>query len=388
MTKYIVVAAVEILVYAFFIFFLSVESAWILVATLVLIAGLVLARRFMPNRTQIVVDAFKSSRAFVLGLGAVLLLLFPIVASVVLRQGTYWMLVLIQTMIYLMVALGLNFQLGSTGMMNLATAAFYGVGAYAAGMLSLRLGLPAILTLPAAGVIAAAFGLILSVPIYKTKGHYLALVTLAFGYMIVLALDNTAFTGGAQGLMNIPEIRIFGYSFIRPLAGMHFYANYFYLATILLAATVAVFYRLQNSWVGLSLTTIRDDEIAAKCSGVNTAVWKLGAFATGNFFMGVAGALYAHMIGFISPPNFQFIESLVIVSIVILGGMDNLLGITLGAVILVLLPEKMRVITEYRVLIYGVLIVAMLIFRPRGLLPFKPREYHRSLLNRLRGGSK
>jgi len=294
----------------------------------------------------------------------------------VIRQNTYWLLILVQTGIYIILALGLNIQLGSTGVLNLAVAAFYGIGGYTAGLLSLRLGLPTILTLPIGGIAAALFGILLYVPLYKTKGHYMALVTLAFGLMIVLALDNTEFTGGPQGLMSIPEMKFFGYSFLTNPGGLNFYTNYYYLMLFLVLLAVVVSYRFYNSWVGLTLATIRDDEVAAKCFGVNTNIWKGISFITGNFMIGLAGAIYAHMIGFISPQNFSFSESLLIVAMVILGGMDNILGIILGTILLTILPEKMRVITEYRILIYGILLIVIPMFRPSGLLPFKPRMYH------------
>ena len=141
-------------------------------------------------------------------------------------------------------------------------------------------------------------------------------------------------------------------------------------------ATIIIANRIYQSWVGVTLATIRDDEIAAQTSGVEVNKWKLIAFSFGNFFIGIAGAFYAHMVGFISPPNFVFEKSLVMVSIVILGGMDNVAGVVLGALLLILLPEKLRFISDYRFLIYGLVLIVMLIFRPRGILPFKARGYH------------
>lgn len=374
------IIGIEVVIFFLVLIFFQVESPWVLVAALALTAGAIAGFRIFKKQATYLKELFGSNHGAVLTVLIVLILLYPILSPLVIRQSTYWLLIMIQTGIYMVVALGLNIQLGSTGMMNLGTAAFYGIGAYTAGLLSLRLGMPAFITLPAAGLVTALFGLILFVPIYKTKGHYLALVTLAFGLMIVLALDNTEFTGASQGLMNIPSLKFFGYDFVHHLGRFHFYTNYYYFIFIIVVLALLASHRFFNSWVGLTLSTIRDDEIAARCCGVNAKIWKLIAFVTGNFFMGVAGAFYAHMIGFISPPNFQFVESLVIVSIVILGGMDNILGIVVGTIILVILPEKMRVVTEYRVLIYGVLIVVMLIFRPEGLLPFKTRKYHSSLL--------
>ena len=149
------------------------------------------------------------------------------------------------------------------------------------------------------------------------------------------------------------------------------------LILLLAVVTIIVANRIYQSWVGVTLSTIRDDEIAAKTSGVQVNKWKLIAFSFGNFFIGISGAFYAHMVGFVSPPNFVFEKSLVMVSIVILGGMDNVAGVVLGALLLILLPEKLRFISDYRYLIYGLVLIVMLIFRPKGILPFKVRDYAR-----------
>jgi branched-chain amino acid transport system permease protein len=213
----------------------------------------------------------------------------------------------------------------------------------------------------------------------KTKGHYLALVTIAFQFIVVILLDNLEFTGGPQGLKNIPLFSLVGYSFNTEvnLFGLTFptYVNFYFLMVVLAVVTVIIANRIYQSWVGVTLATIRDDEIAAKTSGVEINKWKLIAFSVGNFFIGLSGAFFAHMVGFISPPNFGFEKSLVMVSIVILGGMDNVAGVILGAILLILLPEKLRFISDYRFLIYGMVLMLMLIFRPRGILPFRVRDY-------------
>jgi len=379
------IAVVEILLFFFLLIFFKVESIWILFVTVALVALVFVAFRIYRKQSQAIIDLFALNRPTVLTVLLILLILYPIVSPLIIPRGVYWTLILIQTGIYIMTALGLNFQLGSAGMMNLATAAFYGVGAYTAGLLSLKLGWPALITIPIAGIVAALAGLILFIPIYKTKGHYLALVTLAFGLMLVLAADNIEFLGGPQGLKNIPSINLFGYSFLSSVGGLHFYTNYYYFVLLLVIMTVIIFHRLFNSWVGLTASYIRDDEPAAKGCGINVNFQKLLIFMLGNFFMGIAGAIYAHMIGFVSPPSFQFTQSLLIVSIVIIGGMDNILGVIMGAFILVVLPEKLRVITEYRIMLYGILLIVTLIFRPRGLLPFGPRKYG-SLLGFRKGG--
>jgi ABC-type branched-subunit amino acid transport system permease subunit len=370
------IIAIEIGLLFLVMFFFYIESVWTLVAGIVLVVAVIIYSKVRKQQFSTFMEFFSSNKPTVLGVLIVLLFLYPLISPLIIRQNTYWLLVLIQTGIYIILALGLNIQLGSTGVLNLAVAAFYGIGGYTAGLLSLRMGVPAIITLPLGGIAAALFGMLLYVPLYKTKGHYLALVTLAFGLMIVLALDNTEFTGGPQGLMAIPELKFFGYSFLSKPGGLHFYTNYYYFVLFLVLLAIIISYRLYNSWVGLTFATIRDDEIAAKCCGVNSNIWKMISFITGNIMIGVAGAIYAHMIGFISPPNFSFAESLLIVAMVILGGLDNIIGIIIGTIILSILPEKMRVITEYRIFIYGILLIVIPMFRPGGLLPFKPRKYH------------
>lgn len=377
--NFLKIAVIEIAMFFMVMIFFQIESTLVLLAALVLVVGIVVGARRYKQQFLSLQEFVSSNRPTVLGVLMVLLLLYPLISPLIIRQNTYWLLILILTGIHVILALGLNIQLGSAGVLNLAVAAFYGIGGYAAGLLSLKLGIPTIITLPVGGIIAALFGMILYIPLYKTKGHYMALVTLAFGYMIVIALDNTEFTGGPQGLMAIPPLEFFGYSFFSKPLGLHFYTNYYYFVLILVVLAIVISNRFYNSWVGLTLATIRDDEIAAKCCGVNSNVWKMVAFVTGNVMIGIAGAVYAHMIGFISPPNFHFGESLLIVAMVILGGLDNILGVIIGTLILSILPEKMRVITEYRILIYGILLIVIPMFRPRGLLPFKPRKYDSSV---------
>jgi branched-chain amino acid transport system permease protein len=374
------IATVQAVIFFLVMIFFNIESVWTLIVGLALVMALVVLSKTHKQQSASIIEFITSNKPTVMTVLIVFLFLYPLFSPLVIRQNTYWLLVLIQTGIYMILAMGLNIQLGSTGVLNLAVAAFYGIGGYTAGLLSLKLGVPSIITLPLGGIVAALFGMILYVPLYKTKGHYMALVTLAFGIMIVLALDNTEFTGGPQGLMAIPELKFFGYSFLSKPGGLHFYTNYYYFVLILVLLSVLVSYWFYNSWVGLTLSTIRDDEIAAKCCGVNANIWKGIAFITGNVMIGIAGAIYAHMIGFISPPNFTLAESLLIVAMVILGGMDNILGIIIGTIILSILPEKMRVITEYRVFLYGVLLIVIPMFRPGGLLPFKPRKYHASVV--------
>jgi branched-chain amino acid transport system permease protein len=192
-------------------------------------------------------------------------------------------------------------------------------------------------------------------------------------------MNNLEFTGGPQGIKNIPTLKAFGHAFSAPLplGGLVLpsHANFYYAALAMAAVVTVAIWRLHNSWLGLALNTLRDDEIAARCSGVNVTRQKLLAFSIGNFAIGLGGAFYAVMVGFVSPPDFDFGYSLVMISVIILGGVDSIGGIVLGACLLIPLPERFRFLHEYRLLLYGIVIVLMLLFRPRGLWPASVRRY-------------
>jgi branched-chain amino acid transport system permease protein len=369
------VLGIEIVVYGLFLALILVPGGWILVAeVLLLIAILVYLRRNPALSARFRKLFAANSRAAWVG-AVVLILLIPFFVA----SSPYWLFTIIIAGLFMTACFGLNLQLGSTGMVNLASAAFYAVGAYTAGLLALSLGWPAWATLLAGALMAGIFSILLFVPVLKTKGHYLALVTIAFQFMVTILLDNQEWTGGPQGLKNIPLFSVAGYSFNNSIdlgfIVLPGYANFFYLMLLMAAAVGIASQRIYNSWVGVTLSTIRDDEIAAQTFGVGVNHWKLVIFSLGNCFIGLAGAFYAHLVGFISPPNFTFEKSLVMVSIVILGGMDNVFGVIVGSLLLIILPEKLRVVQEYRFLIYGLVLIIMLINRPRGLLPFIPRDY-------------
>src|SRR5206468_156878 len=227
--------------------------------------------------------------------------------------------------------------------------------------------------------VAVTVGTLLFVPILKTRGHYLALVTIAFVFIFNILVNNLEFTGGPQGIKNIPTLSLGGYAFTtRPaLAGVELpaHANFYYAALVMAGLTTWVLRRLHDSWLGLVLNTLRDDEIAARCCGVSVTRGKLLAFSIGNFFIGLGGAFYAVVVGFVSPPDFDFGYSLVMLSVIIIGGVDSIPGVVLGACLLVPLPERFRFLHEYRLLLYGIVIVVMLLYRPRGLWPARIRRY-------------
>lgn len=369
------VLGVELALFLLFLALIIFPGGWILAAELVLAGVTIYYFRRNPQVWETITTQFQLYRGVALIGLAVAVLVFPFT----MYKNAYWLYNVVIAGSFIVATLGLNLQLGTGGMVNLAGAAFYGVGAYTAGLLALSWGWPPWLTLLCGGLVTAVSSILLFVPVMKTKGHYLALVTIAFQFIVVILLDNLEFTGGPQGLKNIPLFSLFGYSFNTEvqLFGLTFptYVNFYFLMVLMAAATIIIANRIYHSWVGVTLATIRDDEIAAKTSGVEINKWKLIAFSFGNFFIGISGAFFAHMVGFISPPNFVFEKSLVMVSIVILGGMDNVAGVVLGALLLILLPEKLRFISDYRFLIYGLVLIVMLIFRPRGILPFRVRDY-------------
>jgi ABC-type branched-subunit amino acid transport system permease subunit len=215
----------------------------------------------------------------------------------------------------------------------------------------------------------------------KTKDYYLSLVTIAFGLIIYILLINFSWTGGPNGIPNIPAPSFIGHSFREPLNlfgfRLPFQSNYFYLIFIFVMGALFVAYRLHHSRVGLTWNAIREDEIAARCQGIDVTWYKILAFCIDAFFGGVTGTIYAHYIGFISPENFAFIVSVVVVTMVILGGMDNVFGVILGAILLTILPEKFRAFEDFRLLVYGVIVVTMLMFRPQGIVPQKLRVYQK-----------
>src|SRR5437016_4541755 len=331
--------------------------------------------RFVPRLGGALAGAFARRRPAALGAGVVLALALPLA----LRSSPYWTFVATLALLYVTIGQGLNLQIGTAGVINLAGAAFAGLGGYSVGLLTVAAGWPSWLAVLVGPWVAVAVGTILFVPILKTRGHYLALVTIAFVFIFNILMNNLEFTGGPQGIKNIPTLRLLGHAFTtKPvLAGVELpsHANFYYAALVMAGLTTWVLRRLHDSWLGLALNTLRDDEIAARCCGVSITRGKLLAFSIGNFFIGLGGAFYAVMVGFVSPPDFDFGYSLVMVSVIIIGGVDSIPGVVLGACLLVPLPERFRFLHEYRLLLYGVVIVVMLLYRPQGLWPAQVRRY-------------
>ena len=289
----------------------------------------------------------------------------------VLRDDNFGLLMIATVLIYATVCVGLTIQMGYAGLTNFAAAAFVGVGGYTAAMLGQGSGLPDVLVLISGGLVAVAIGSLLALPLLRTRGHYAALTTLAFGVMFNVFLDATDLLGGPQGL-KVPGINLFGWDFSQDLhiAGFtfSFFTNYVILTGMLTALAMLVAGLIDRSWIGIWFDAVRLDETAASVFGLKVGWLKILAFTLGNFLAGVMGAIYAKMTGFIAPSNFTFGDSLVMVSIVILGGIGNRWGVLPAALIVVLLPEKLQFIQEYRLLLYALLVIIILIARPDGLI--------------------
>jgi ABC-type branched-subunit amino acid transport system permease subunit len=245
-------------------------------------------------------------------------------------------------------------------------------------VLSAHTRIPHLLVLLAGGVASALIGSLLLLPLLRTRGHYAALITIAFGLLFRTFVEVNDSLGGPQGL-KLGGLQILRLQFNDELAlgPLHasFYLNYVLLASALLALAFVLVQRLEASWLGLALDAIRLDEIGAATFGFEIARWKILAFTLGNFLIGVAGALSAFMVGFLAPNNFTFPESLTLVSIVLLGGIGNPWGLALAAFLVILLPEKLQILQEYRYLLYATLVILILRFRPSGLIPRPMRRY-------------
>jgi ABC-type branched-subunit amino acid transport system permease subunit len=291
----------------------------------------------------------------------------------------HFIVLMMTTALLLMVAaLGLTIQFGYAGVVNFAGAAFLGIGCYTAGVVTKYTALPPIVTLPLGGAMAALIGSILILPVLRTRGHYAALVTIAFGILFKVFLEVNDTLGGPQGIQVKPFV-LFGWNFNSPIRigdfTASFYFSYLLLALLLLVTGFALVRRLERSWIGLSMDAIRLDEIASACYGLDLARWKVLAFTLGNVLAGIAGAAYGHVLGFIAPNNFTFGDSLILVSIILLGGIGNLWGVVIAAAFVVILPEKFQIIQEYRFALYAALVIVILLFRPQGLLPRQLRAY-------------
>ena len=358
----------------FLIPFLSVESQNGIAALLVGSGGLVLAAaRFGA------LDRMRQSFSDQEGVMNLIVILAVLVLAGFFHDDHFTLLLVATVMIYMVASLGLTVQFGYAGVLNFAGAAFFGIGCYTAAVLTKNTTLPHLLVLLAGGFMAALVGALLLLPVLRTRGHYSAVITIAFTLLFKTFLEVNDVLGGPQGL-RVDGFQLFGWEFnsgieIGESFEISFFMNYVLGALAVLVLAFAFVRRLERSWAGLNMDAVRLDETAAACFGYNIARWKITAFTVGNFLAGMAGALYATMLGFIAPTNFTFGDSLILVSIVLLGGIGNPWGLAVATTIVIMLPEKLQVIQEYRFLLYASMVILILLFRPLGLLPRPLRTY-------------
>lgn len=324
---------------------------------------------------------------------AVGLALLPLLVEA--GMGRSWVRIMDLALLYIMLAVGLNIVVGYAGLLDLGYIAFYAVGAYCYALLAspqFGLHLPFWALLPIGAATAGLFGVLLGAPTLRLRGDYLAIVTLGFGEIIRIFLNNlnapVNITNGPQGVNLIDPIHIAGFSFGKThhLFGITLSSPqlYYYLFLLLTLGIIFIGLRLQDSRIGRAWAAIREDELAAQATGINVRNIKLLAFAMGATFGGVAGGLFAGFQGFISPESFNLMESVMILCMIVLGGMGNIPGVILGAILLTVLPEALRYVGDWqrawighvvidpsdlRMLLFGMALILMMLFRPAGLLP-------------------
>jgi ABC-type branched-subunit amino acid transport system permease subunit len=366
------------------------------IAALVLATGYVIAL-LAAERQQLIMGLLAAAIAGVIGanwlgaLGAVsrsfsehedglgvLAIAAACVVAAYFRQDHFVLLLIVTVLLYTVATLGLNIQFGYAGLLNFAGASFFGIGAYTSAVLNAHTAIPHLLVPVIGGLIAALIGSLLLLPVLRTRGHYAALVTIAFALLLKTFLEVNDVLGGPQGLP-VPGMSILGWSFNDNISfagiDLSFYMSYFAVSLALLVGAFVLVRRLERSWIGLNLDALRLDETAAACFGLDIARWKITAFTLGNFLIGIAGALFGMVGGFVAPNNYTFADSLILVSILLLGGIGNPWGLVVATLIVVVVPEKLQTIQEYRFLLYALLVIVVLLFRPEGLLPRPVRRH-------------
>jgi branched-chain amino acid transport system permease protein len=296
-------------------------------------------------------------------------LILPWIASM------YQIDILSTALIYVMLGLGLNIVVGFGGLLNLGYVAFYAIGAYSYALLNHHLGLSFWIALPAGALLAMIFGVILALPLLRLKGDYLAIVTLAFAEILRLFLENQgSITFGPGGISNIPRPSI-------PFINLNLNQSsilVYYIMIALAIITIIITRRLEHSRLGRSWVAMREDELATEAMGINTVRIKLLAFTFGAAWAGIAGVMFAAKTTFINPASFTVWESIVVLCIVVLGGIGSVYGVILAALLMILVPEYLRFFSEYRMLIFGSVLMLMMVFKPGGIKPAKRWHYTRN----------
>jgi branched-chain amino acid transport system permease protein len=310
---------------------------------------------------------------------AILLLAAAALIVAMLHAPTYYVRVADMVLIYMLLGMGLNMVIGYAGLLDLGFVAFYAIGAYSYAILAsgqFDIHLPFGLVLVIGGALAGVAGILLGIPVLRLRGDYLAIVTLGFGEIIRLFLNNLdRLTNGPQGISRIDQPHIFGFALATP-------QDFFWLLLSLVAVVFTIVWRIENSILGLGWAAIREDQDAARGIGIDTTIAKLFAFGLSAMLGGFAGVIFAAFQRFVDPVSFTFWESLTVVLIVVIGGLGNLIWVVVGATALIILPELLRDYSDYRMLLYGIALVAVILLRPRGLID---RRYNPAWLIRWLG---
>ncbi|MCP3873305.1 MAG: branched-chain amino acid ABC transporter permease [Desulfobacteraceae bacterium] len=273
--------------------------------------------------------------------------------------------IMISALVYVMLGLGLNIVVGLAGLLDLGYVAFYAVGAYAYALLNLHFGISFWVVLPIAALLGTIFGTLLGYPVLRLRGDYLAIVTLGFGEIIRIVLENWDELGnGPRGIGNIPSPSFFGHQFNQHNSVIYIY----FIVIALVLLTIFFVNRLENSRIGRAWIALRDDEIACQAMGIDKFKTKLTAFALGATWAALGGVVFAAKTSFINPMSFTIWESITILCVVVIGGMGSAIGVIAGALVLILLPEYLRAVAEYRMLVFGALQVVVMVFKPEGLI--------------------
>lgn len=300
----------------------------------------------------------------------IIIAIFVVLFGLSFVLNNYWLDVINNVGLYAILALSLNIILGYAGLFHMGHAAFYAIGAYLAAILNVSYGVPVLWSIPLCGLLAGLVALVIARPIIHLRGDYLLIVTIGVVEIIRIALVNNVFgiTGGSNGIFGISRPNFFGYIIKTP-------KDFFFLIFGFTAVTIFLFRRLENSRFGRALIYLKEDDVAAEGSGINTTHYKLVAFILGAVWAGMAGNIFAAKMTIIAPDSFDFWESVVMFTIVILGGSGSILGVVVGAFLIIGLPEVFRGLESGRMLIFGLAMIIMMIFRSEGLIPPLPQKY-------------
>ena len=342
------------------------------ILAVVIVAILVVNRYNLINK---IFDLYIKHKKIALVSGLVLGILYPFS----LTDNVYVAHIATLAVIYGIACLGLNFQMGSTDMTNFAPAAFMGIGAYTVAIFTVKLTLSPWLGMLAGVVFSGVFGFLIGLPTLKTKGYYLSLVTMAIQLAFTELIKVWPYVGGDDGMAGVQRYKLFGLELYKryTIFGIRMAPQipYLLLCIVFLVICTYIAMRVYFARTGIAMNTVAQDEVAANCMGINVSRTKLFAFVIGGMYCGLAGALFVGLEGYVGPATYNFQKSLMLICMVILGGMDNSIGVVLGAFVLAIITEKLRDFADFQQLIYGAVLVIMLIVRPDGIIPWRVRNH-------------